>query len=121
MRRILIADDDTLFQELACCCLRQAGYEVATASDGAAAMGMLMEESFELAIIDLVMPQIDGLRLIALIRATTGLRELPILVITAEEDPKVRCEGFQVGANECMTKPVDWSKLPDMLDGMLTS
>ncbi|MGI9479050.1 MAG: response regulator, partial [Hyphomicrobiaceae bacterium] len=93
-------------------CLRQAGYEVGLATQGAAAMDMLLSERFDLAIIDLLMPQIDGLRLIALMRATTQLRDLPILIITSQQDPALRSDGMQVGADDFLTKPVDWSKLP---------
>lgn len=112
-RRVLVADDDPVFREVACACLRNAGFEVGLAAEGAEAMEMLQRQSFDLAIVDLVMPQIDGLRLIALIRATPQLRHLPILVITSQEDPAIRADGMQVGANDYLVKPVDWAALPE--------
>ena len=116
---ILVADDDPVFREVAATCLRNYGYDVGLASEGAEAMDMLLRESFDLAIVDLMMPRIDGLRLIALIRATPTLRALPILVITSEEDPSVRAEGMLVGANDYLTKPVDWRNLPSRAAALL--
>jgi len=116
---ILVADDDPVFREVAATCLLNYGYDVGLASEGAEAMDMLLRESFDLAIVDLMMPRIDGLRLIALIRATPTLRALPILVITSEEDPSVRAEGMLVGANDYLTKPVDWRNLPSRAAALL--
>ena len=118
-KRILVADDDTVFREVAAACLRNAGYEVRLASQGAEAMTMLLQENFDLAIIDLLMPQIDGLRLIALMRATPQLRDLPVLIITSQQDPTVRADGMQVGANDYLTKPVDWARLPQRVGALI--
>lgn len=124
-RRVLVADDDPVFREVAGACLRNAGFEVSQAVEGAQAMEMLQRETYDLAIIDLLMPRIDGLRLIALIRATPQLRHLPILVITSQEDPAMRADGMQVGANDYLVKPVDWSALPArvhmLIDGNVPS
>lgn len=119
LKRIMVADDDPVFREVAAACLRNAGYEVRLASQGAEAMSMLMREKFDLAIIDLLMPQIDGLRLIALMRATPQLRNLPVLIITSQEDPSVRADGMQVGANDYLTKPVDWARLPARVEALI--
>ena len=119
LKRIMVADDDPVFREVAAACLRNAGYEVRLASQGAEAMSMLMREKFDLAIIDLLMPQIDGLRLIALMRATPQLRDLPVLIITSQEDPSVRADGMQVGANDYLTKPVDWARLPARVEALI--
>lgn len=118
-KRIMVADDDPVFREIAATCLRKAGYATRLASQGADAMTMLLREHFDLAIVDLLMPQIDGLRLIALIRATPQLRDLPILVITSRQDPAVRAEGMQVGANDYLTKPVDWPRLPRQIEALI--
>lgn len=118
-KRVLVADDDAVFREVASACLRTAGYDVGLASQGAEAMQTLLNEPFDLAIIDLLMPQIDGLRLIALIRATPQLRDLPILIITSQTDPLSRADGMQVGANDFLTKPVDWSNLPARVGALI--
>ena len=119
VRRLLIADDDPVFLELASASLVSAGFDVVVVSDGASAMHKLMRCRFDLAIIDLLMPQIDGLRLIGLMRATPALRTLPILVITSQQDPSIQQEGLQVGANDYLTKPVKWSDLPNRINSLI--
>jgi DNA-binding response OmpR family regulator len=117
--RILIADDDPIVRELGIATLEDAGYEVSVSADGASAMEKLMATTFDLAIIDLLMPKIDGLRLIGLIRATRNLRGLPILVITSQLDPSILEEGLQVGANDYMTKPVNWPDMPARIESLI--
>jgi CheY-like chemotaxis protein len=117
--RILIADDDPIVLELGTVTLINAGFDVSVAADGAAAMEQLMASSFDLAIIDLLMPKIDGLRLIGLIRATPILRKIPILVITSQRDPSIIEEGLQVGANDYLTKPVSWPDLPTRINSLI--
>lgn len=119
--RILVADDDPVFRELAASCLTKAGYEVGLASEGAEAMSMLLGGRFDLAMVDLIMPRIDGLRLLGLIRATPKLRVLPILVVTSEEDPLVHKEGLQVGANDYLIKPIEWASLPERIETLLNT
>jgi len=118
-RRVLIADDDRLFCTVATACLMKAGFETATAENGAEAMDKLLSQRFDIAIVDLVMPQIDGLRLIALIRATGRIRRLPILIVTSQQDPDLQAEGIRVGANDCLTKPVNWLKFPAKVNEVL--
>lgn len=116
---VLIADDDPLFRDMAVACLEGAGMTADTAADGAAAMAMLADGAYHLAIIDLVMPRIDGLRLIALVRSTPHLRSLPILMVTAQQDPRLIDDGWQVGANGCVIKPVDWATLPSKVRALV--
>jgi DNA-binding response OmpR family regulator len=110
--RVLVADDDPMFAALATTTLVASKIQVETAADGAEAMTALVEGNFDLALIDLSMPKIDGFRLIALIRATPKLRNLPIAIVTSRQDAKAAEEGFQVGADDYFTKPVNWAQLP---------
>ncbi|MFT5511042.1 MAG: PleD family two-component response regulator [Hyphomicrobiaceae bacterium] len=117
--RVLIADDDPTFLELARYTLTTAGFETIGVRDGAAAMMTLHDVPVDLAIVDLSMPRIDGFRLIALIRATPHLRRLPILVITSRTDPSAIEEGYRVGANDYITKPVIWGQLPSRVSYLI--
>lgn len=108
----LIADDDPVFVSLATSCLATAGHDVDTASDGAAALQALEGKSYNVAIIDLAMPKIDGFRLIALIRATPGWEDLPIMVLSARNDAAAVEEAYRLGANAFETKPVNWALFP---------
>lgn len=110
--RVLVADDDPMFAALATTALARSNIHAETAVDGAEAMTALVAGDFDMALIDLSMPQIDGFRLIALIRATPKLRNLPIAIVTSRQDAKAVEEGFQVGADDYFNKPVNWAQLP---------
>ncbi len=120
-KRILIADDDPILQDIARCSLESETCEVISALDGAAAMHTLLGGAFDLALIDLSMPRIDGFRLIALIRATPPIEDLPIIVITTCDDTESIEEGFRVGANDYLIKPIDWASLPARIDDLLAN
>lgn len=118
-KRVLVADDDPIFLDLFAASVSAAGFEVVPVGDGAAAMFSLEAEAFDMAVIDVDMPIIDGVRLIAMIRATPHLRDLPIMVITSMHEARIEQECFQTGADDFMTKPVDWSNLAMRLDDVM--
>lgn len=113
--RVLVVDDDPMFTEMVLTCLAGAGYEVSAASDGVEAMHLLEQKEFDLAMVDLIMPNVDGFRLIALIRATPQIQDLPILVISSRHDVRAFEEALTVGANAFLTKPITWALLPTQL------
>lgn len=110
--RVLVADDDPIFTDLVCSSLASGRIDVVVADNGAEAMELIATGTFDAAIVDILMPVIDGLRLIALIRATPGLRQLPIMVVTGLADERTRVDCLQTGADDFLTKPVDWQAFP---------
>ncbi len=118
-RRILVADDDPIFLGLFGASLPPTRYDVVSVGDGASAMMLLEKERFDLAVIDIEMPIIDGIRLIALIRATPHLFTLPVTVITSMREARIREECLRTGANDFMSKPVDWAALPARLEAVM--
>ena len=113
--KILVADDDPVFQALAQSSLRKAGHAVDVVSDGAAALEALTDK-YDAAILDLIMPHVDGFRLIALIRSTPSLEHLPIVVLSSRNDASAVEEAYRLGANGFETKPVNWALFPLHLD-----
>lgn len=109
--RVLVADDDPVFQALVQTNLVNAGHIVDAVSDGAAALDAL-RQAYDVAIVDLIMPRIDGFRLIALIRSTPQLEDLPIIVLSSRSDVAAVEEAYRLGANAFETKPVNWSLFP---------
>lgn len=109
---VLVADDDPVFGSLAEACLDAAGFAPLLAEDGADAIDLLMRHRFDLAIIDLDMPEIDGFRLIGLIRGRPSLWQLGILVISSSRRRGDYEESLRVGADAYLAKPVDWQVLP---------
>ncbi len=110
--RALVVDDDPIFTTMAYSCLAAAGFETDTAGDGAEALALLEVGQFDIALIDLSMPRIDGFRLIGLIRSTPTLARLAILVISGRRDASAFEEALSLGANAFLTKPVEWLLLP---------
>jgi DNA-binding response OmpR family regulator len=119
--RVLVVDDDPIFAELAATSLLAAGYEVATAADGVEALETLDRESFQAAIVDLSMPRIDGFRLIGLVRGAQRFRSLAIIVVTVHEDKEAVAEALSLGANDYMSKPIDWRSFPARVERVLSA
>src|SRR5258707_6164191 len=95
---------------------QQGGHRVVEAADGAAAQALLAAESFDLAMIDVVMPGIDGLELCKRIRATSNM---PIVVVSARGDLHSRVKGLQLGADDYLPKPFDPSELAARVEAVL--
>ncbi|MDX2156807.1 MAG: response regulator [Hyphomicrobiaceae bacterium] len=110
--RVLIVDDDPIFRTMAASCLSVSGLEAVGAGDGVEALDILDRQAFDLALIDLSMPRVDGFRLIGLIRGTPALARLSILVLSARLDIAAFNEALALGANAFQTKPIDWRILP---------
>src|SRR5579859_6835366 len=95
---------------------QQAGHRVVEAENAASAERCLTEERFDLAMIDVVMPGIDGLELCKRIRATSNM---PIVVVSARGDLQSRVRGLQLGADDYLPKPFDPSELAARVEAVL--
>ena len=105
---LLVVDDDDRIRELLRRYLVKAGYRVTTASDAASARRLMVTLSFDLAILDIMMPGEDGLSLLSAIRSVT---DLPVLLLTARGMAEDRIEGLQRGADDYLAKPFDPQEL----------
>src|SRR5512143_1106982 len=85
---ILIVEDDPIDRTLLATCLEQEGYAVRTAENGKQVVDMLDREPFDLIILDLLMPEMDGFEVLEWIKTRPGLQHLPVIVVSAEEDMK---------------------------------
>lgn len=102
MKRILIAEDEPDIQELLCAYLREAGYEPHAAGDGVAALSMFEEMPFDLVLLDLMLPKIDGFGVCELIRRKS---QVPILMVTALDGEAEQLRGFGMDIDDYVTKP----------------
>jgi two-component system chemotaxis response regulator CheY len=84
-----------------------AGFDTLQAESGFLALEALQRAPCDLAIVDINMPLMDGLTLIRKIRAEAAMRELPIIIVTTEEDDGDQEKAFDAGANAYMVKPTD--------------
>ena len=105
--RILVVDDSPAMRQLLGLALRKLDAEIVQASDGVDALRKLMGERFDLALVDINMPVMDGLKLIQLVRKEGTLQNLPIVVITTEGSDSPREQAMALGANAYLTKPVE--------------
>ncbi|MFN2340038.1 MAG: response regulator [Halanaerobium sp.] len=104
MEKILVVEDEKNIRELIKFNLENAGYEVETAADGRAALEQLSEE-IDLVVLDLMLPEIDGMEVCRRMRGNEELRQIPIIMLTAKGEEVERILGLEMGADDYMTKP----------------
>ena len=100
--RILLVDDEHAIQTLLSYPLRKDGYEVVQATDGRAALARFAEGSYDLVVLDLMLPQVDGLEVCRRIRARSTV---PIIMLTARAEEIDKVVGLELGADDYITKP----------------
>lgn len=109
MFRILVADDDKNTRRLFRAILESAGYTVSLAENGREALDIIDRTHIDLAVVDVMMPELDGYSL------TKALRDadcnIPILMVSAKQLPDDKIRGFIAGTDDYMTKPVDGEEL----------
>lgn len=108
-RRLLVADDDPNLLELMSSNLEDDMTEVVCAENGIEARDLLGSQDFDLAIIDLGMPELDGFELITHLRQDERTVDLPVIVVTGRHDKLAIEEAFSSGATTFVTKPVNWT------------
>ncbi len=108
---VLIVDDTERSRVLLHSLLKPEGYHLVEAVDGIEAIEKAREHSPDVILLDVMMPGMDGFETCRLIRDIEGLREVPILFLTALDDRKSRLEGLQAGADDFITKPIDTAEL----------
>lgn len=109
MFRILVADDDKNIRRLFTAVLENAGYTVVTAENGEEALRLLDTERIDLAVVDVMMPVMDGYELTRELRSAR--EDLPILMVSARQLAEDRKQGFLSGTDDYVTKPVDEEEL----------
>lgn len=102
MRKILIIEDEPDIQELLGAYLRDAGYEIVIAGDGVEAVAQFQKDKFDLILLDLMLPKIDGFGVCELIRRESNV---PILMLTALDGEPEQLRGFEMEIDDYVTKP----------------
>jgi two-component system, OmpR family, response regulator MprA len=117
MMRILVVDDERAVRESIERALRLEGYEVVQAADGAEALGSVAGQAPDAMVLDLMMPQVDGLEVCRQLRAEGD--RLPILVLTARDSVSDRVRGLDAGADDYLVKPFALDELLARLRALL--
>ena len=115
-RQILVADDDPAILRLVSAILEKENYGVTIARDGREAYKILQGESyFTAAIFDVVMPHISGPELVRYMKTEKRLMKIPVMMMTAEQDPKLSSDSFAAGAVVFLPKPFTTAQLHTIL------
>jgi CheY-like chemotaxis protein len=114
--RILVADDDPAILRLVTTVLEKEGYAVVGARDGREAYKALQDDvGFTAAVFDVVMPQIAGPEIVRYMKTEKRFMKIPIMMMTAEQDPKLPSDSFAAGAVVFLPKPFTTAQLQTML------
>lgn len=116
---VLIADDDVDILSLVGLRLERAGYEVVTAKDGIEALEAVDARTPDIAVVDVMMPRMDGHELVRRLREREDTRELPILILTAAVHDRIAAASEAAGADAHMRKPFSPRELVAKLEEML--
>src|SRR3954470_274644 len=100
--RILLVDDEQAVQKLLTYPLRKEGYEVVEARDGQEALDRFGEERFDLVVLDIMLPKLDGIEVCRRLRTRS---QVPIIMLTAKGDEIDKVVGLEMGADDYITKP----------------
>jgi two-component system, OmpR family, phosphate regulon response regulator OmpR len=117
--RVLLIDDDARLSAMVGDYLRHAGFDVATAGSLAAGRERLAAEAFDALLLDLMLPDGDGLDLCRELRANARTRALPLLMLTARGEPLDRIVGLELGADDYLGKPFELRELLARIKALL--
>ncbi len=120
-KRILVVDDDEHIRNLEKNILEQKGFEVTTAGSGNDALQLLKSGSYDLVLLDVMMPEVDGFAVCRKIKEDPRLKDLPVIFLTAKGGGEALAEGFESGAIMYINKPFTANKLLTIVNTMLES
>ena len=118
-RRLLLVDDAELDREVLGRRLRRLGFEVEERASGGQVLPALGEHAYDCILLDVMLPEISGLQVLRLLRERHSAVELPVIMISARGDSTIMVEAFQCGANDYVTKPIDFEVMVARIEAQL--
>jgi DNA-binding response OmpR family regulator len=118
-KRILVVDDDENILNLEKTILEQKGFDVTGAGGGVEALKLLAEQEFDLVLLDVMMPEVDGFTVCRKIKEDPRLKDVPVIFLTARGGGEALAEGFESGAVMYINKPFTANKLLTIVNTML--
>ena len=119
--RILLVEDNEMNRDMLSRRLERRGYEVAIAVDGRQGVEMATVGGYDLVLMDMSLPEIDGWEATRQLRAAAGTQTLPIIALTAHAMAGDRERALEAGANDYDTKPIDLARLLEKIETQLKS
>ena len=117
--RILVVDDEIYIVHILDFSLGMEGYEVITALDGEQALEKARAEKPDLIVLDIMMPKLDGYETCKMLKAETDTKEIPVILLSAKGRNVDQKIGFEVGADDYITKPFSPRKLVERINAIL--
>jgi two-component system, cell cycle response regulator len=117
--RILVVDDNTDNAEIVSTRLRYRGYSIAEAGTGLDALAYVRQHAPDLVLLDIMLPDIDGFEVSRRIKGDDTLPFIPIILVTARDSTEDKVMGFEAGADDYLTKPINFSELEARVRSML--
>ncbi len=117
--RILVVDDEIYIVHILDFSLGMEGYEVITALDGEQALEKARAEKPDLIVLDIMMPKLDGYETCKLLKAEVGTKDIPVILLSAKGRNVDQKIGFEVGADDYITKPFSPRKLVERINAIL--
>lgn len=108
---LLVVDDNPMNREMLLRRLQRENYRVTVAGSGSEAIEFLEERPYDLILLDMMMPEMDGLEMLSIIRSRYAMLELPIIVVTAKDESEDMVTALKLGANDYVTKPFNFPVL----------
>ncbi len=115
--RLLLIEDDQVIADFIIKGLKEAGFAIDHAADGQLGLSLVIQDIYDLAIIDLMLPKLDGLSIISRVREK-GIN-LPIIILSAKRTVDDRIDGLQHGGDDYLTKPFSFSELLARIEALL--
>jgi DNA-binding response OmpR family regulator len=119
MPRLLIVDDESATVDMLSTYLEMNGHETIAAYGGSDALVLVEVEEPDLLILDLMMPDVEGLEVCRRLRAEEQYQDLPILIVSARTDQETINQAYALGANAYLTKPINLGKLTQEIGRLL--
>ena len=110
-KNILIVDDCKTTRSIVALYIKSAGYKTIMAANGFDAVEKLMNNHVDFIITDLNMPQMDGIELTKWVRSNSGFQDIPLIILTTEDEQISKTKGMDNGASAFLTKPISKDKL----------
>src|SRR5512145_799171 len=105
---LLVVDDEEYNRDLLCRRLTRKGYAAIAAASGQEALALLQQHAFDLVLLDIMMPKLDGIVVLKMIRETFTATQLPVIMVSAEDESEDMVGALSLGANDCVMKPIDF-------------
>jgi len=105
---LLVVDDDEYNRDLLCRRLERKGYAATAAASGQAALTLVQQQAFDLVLLDIMMPELDGTAVLKMIRETFTATQLPVIMVSAKDESEDIVGALSLGANDYVTKPIDF-------------